>query len=224
MKADLMKPFKTLSAAVAFALAALAPFAARASGVEILNEGFSNVSALPGWVQVNHSNPAGNGWFQGNPGLFSAQAGASDSYAGVNYLSAQDGTGSVDNWLITPAMTLSGNTTISFFTRSSNDPGFNDRLEVRYALGNGTDTSAFSNLLTSIGTGGYPTDWTQYSADFSANGPVRFAFRYVGDAAALNFVGIDSVSVVTAVPEPSLSLMLCLGLGALGLMRRKLST
>lgn len=220
-----MKPFKTLTAAVAFSLTALAPFAARADNVEILNEGFSNMSSLQGWVQVNNSNPRGLGWLQGNSGIFPAQAGANDSYAAANYLCAQDGTGTVDTWLITPSVTLSGNSTISFFTRSSNDqPGpYNDQLEVSFALGSGTDINAFSNLLTGIGPGGYPADWTQYSANLSATGPVRFAFHYVGSAAELSFIGIDSVSVVTAVPEPSLSLMLCLGLGALGLMRRKLS-
>jgi hypothetical protein len=223
MKADLMKTLKTLTAALAFSVAALAPIAARSQTTEVLNEGFSSVSTLPGWVQFNNSNPAGNGWFQGNTAAFMAQAGAGDSYAAANYLSAQNGMGSVDNWLITPALNLSGSSTLSFFTRTA-DPGYNDRLEVRIGYGSGTDIGNFSNVLTTVGTLGYPIDWLQNIVDFNANGTVRLAFRYVGDASTLNYIGIDSVRVISAVPEPSLSLMLCLGLGALGLMRRKLST
>jgi hypothetical protein len=198
--------------------------AARAQTTDVLNEGFSTVSTLPGWVQVNNSSPAGTGWFQGNTVVFMAQAGAGDSYAAANYLSAQNGMGSVDNWLITPTLNLSGNSTLSFFTRSAGDPNYNDRLEVRIGYGSGTDISNFNNVLTTVGNGGYPTDWLQNMIDFSANGTVRLAFRYVGDASTLDYIGLDSVRVISAVPEPSLALMLGLGLGALGLMRRKLST
>jgi hypothetical protein len=219
-----MKTLKTLTASAAFSVAALAPLAARAQTTDVLNEGFSTVSTLPGWVQVNNSSPAGTGWFQGNTSVFMAQAGAGDSYAAANYLSAQNGMGSVDNWLITPTLNLSGNSTLSFFTRSAGDPNYNDRLEVRIGYGSGTDISNFNNVLTTVGNGGYPTDWLQNMIDFSANGTVRLAFRYVGDASTLDYIGLDSVRVISAVPEPSLALMLGLGLGALGLMRRKLST
>jgi hypothetical protein len=219
-----MKTLKTLTASAAFSVAALAPLAARAQTTDVLNEGFSTVSTLPGWVQVNNSSPAGTGWFQGNTVVFMAQAGAGDSYAAANYLSAQNGMGSVDNWLITPTLNLSGNSTLSFFTRSAGDPNYNDRLEVRIGYGSGTDISNFNNVLTTVGNGGYPTDWLQNMIDFSANGTVRLAFRYVGDASTLDYIGLDSVRVISAVPEPSLALMLGLGLGALGLMRRKLST
>src|SRR5206468_3584484 len=102
---------KTLFATVAVSLAALGSTTARAAGVdgvEILNEGFDNVSALSGWTQVNNSVPPGSGWFQGS--LFPAQSGPADSYAAANFLGAANGSGSVDNWLITPTLTLSGPT------------------------------------------------------------------------------------------------------------------
>jgi hypothetical protein len=51
----------------------------------------------------------------------------------------------------------------------------------------------------------------------------RFAFRYLCAADTVNYIGIDSVRVVTAVPEPSGFLMLGLGLTAFGLALRKLS-
>jgi hypothetical protein len=216
-----MKTLKTKYAAAAFALAALVPAVSHAAGAQVLNEGFDNVNALPGWSQVNNSVPPGTGWFQGNPDVFGSQAGASNAYAAANYLGAANGVGNVDNWLITPVLNLSGTTTLSFFTSHAGDPGFSDRLEVRFASGSGTGTGAFSTLLLTIGANGYPTDWQQFSANVNVDGPGRFAFRYLGDASTLNYVGLDSVSVVTAVPEPSLYLMMAVGLGALTLLRRR---
>jgi hypothetical protein len=213
---------KTKYAAAAVALAAILPAAAHADGLDVLNEGFENVAGLNGWTQVNNSVPRGTAWFQGNPDILSAHSGAPDSYAGASFLGAANGTGTVDNWLITPTLNLSGATTLSFFTSQEGTPGYADLLEVRFAAGSGTGTDGFSTLLATIGGAStYPSAWQEFSASIDADGPGRFAFRYLGDAAALNYVGIDSVRVVTAVPEPSLYLMLAAGLGALALLRRK---
>jgi hypothetical protein len=216
-----MKPVNSLFAAAACSLAALAAPVAQAAGVEVLNEGFGNVGGLSGWSQVNASVPPGSGWFQGNPGIFPAQAGAADAYAAANFLGAAYGSGTVDNWLITPALNLSGTTVLSFFTRHAAEPGFDDRLQVLFSPGTGTDASGFTLLATIGGPNGYTTEWESYTATVDASGAGRFAFRYVGDAATLNYVGLDTVSVVTAVPEPSAWAMLGAGLGLFGLRRRK---
>jgi hypothetical protein len=222
MKGLSMKPVNSLFAAAAFSLAAIGAPAAQAAGVEVLNEGFGNVSGLSGWAQVNNSVPPGSAWFQGNAGIFPAQAGAEDAYAAVNFLSAAGAGGTVDNWLITPTLSLSGTTVLSFFTRHAADFGFDDRLEVLFSPGGGTDASGFTLLTTIGGQTDYATDWEQYSLTVGASGTGRFAFRYFGEADTLNYVGLDSVSVVTAVPEPSTWAMLGLGLGLFGLRRRKL--
>lgn len=217
-----MKPVKTLCATAALSLAALGTTAARAAGVEVLNEGFDDVGGLAGWAQVNESVPTGNGWFQGNTALFTAQAGPIDSYAGANFLGAQNGLGSVDNWLITPVLDLSGTTVLSFYTRAAADPGFANLLEVRYSSGSGTDAAGFTTLLASVGgTAGYPGDWQQYTASVAGDGAGRFAFRYLGPANTLSYVGLDTVSVVTAVPEPAAWMMLGMGLGLLTVLRRQ---
>lgn len=216
-----MKTLKTIFAATAFALSAVAPVAGHAQGVPVLNQGFNNIETLPGWVQVNNSVQPGSGWFQGNPEVFRAESGTVRSYIAANFLGAANGEGRVDNWLISPTLTLSGTTVLSFFTRGADDPGFADMLEVRFSPGSGLDTNGFSSLLTTIGPDGYPTDWQQYNASLAFDGTGRFAFRYFGDASALNYIGIDTVRAVTAVPEPSLYLMLGLGLGLLTLLRRK---
>jgi hypothetical protein len=216
-----MKTLKILCAAAALSAATMAPLAAHATDATILNEGFGNVSGLSGWSQVNNSAPLGSGWFQGNSGVFGAQSGDANSYIGASFLSAANGSGKVDNWLITPLLNLNGASTLSFFTRTSDEPGFNDLLEVRFAAGSGVNTGDFTTLLLTVGSNGYPMGWEQFSANIDYTGTGRFAFRYVGDASAMNYIGLDSVNVVTAVPEPSVSLMLGMGLGALALMRRK---
>lgn len=217
-----MKTSTSLFATAACALALLVPASAHAAGAVVLNENFNNGPA--NWVLVNNSNAPGLAWFQGNPGVFAAQQGPADSYFGANYLSAAFGTGTIDNWLITPELALGGATRLSFFTRSNTQPGFNDMLEVRFSSGAGTDPSGFSTLLTTIGgPSAYPGSWQQFNADLTVSGTGRFAFRYLGDAATANYIGIDTVSV-TAVPEPAAWIMLGLGLATLSLLNAKSRT
>ncbi len=216
-----MNKFTRMTGAVLLACAAWAPLSSHA--VEVLSEGFGDVSNLAGWSQLNNSTPAGTGWFQGATDVFGAQRGPGNSYAAANYLGAANGMGVVDNWLITPTLALSGISTLSFWTRSEGATGFSDLLEVRFASGSGSTADDFDVLLLTIGgEAGYPSEWQQWSTNLTVEGEGRFAFRYVGDAATLDYVGLDTVRVVTAVPEPSSYLMLLGGLGAIGATARRL--
>lgn len=127
----------------------------------------------------------------------------------------------MDNWLITPTLTLSGLSALSFFTSRERVDGFDDLLEVRFGSGSGTDTASFDTLLASIGgAADFPAQWQPWHLDLTVDGPGRFAFRYLGDAARLSHVGLDMVHVVTRLPEPTSRFLLANGLGVLGLLRR----
>lgn len=217
-----MKRLSILIAAAALSAAASLPPAASAAGVEVLSEGFGDLAGLAGWDSINRSFPPGAGWFQGNAGIFAAQSGAPGSYAAASFLGAANGAGVVDNWLITPTLSLTGLTTLSFFTNREAATGFADLIEVRFGSGSGSDAASFGTLLATVGGGSaFPAAWQGWSADLAVEGEGRFAFRYLGDPATLSYVGLDTVRIVTAVPEPGGVLLLAGGLGVLGLIRRR---
>ena len=198
-----------------------------------LSEGFDNITTLAGsgWVMVNNSAPVGQSWFQGNDGIFPAFSGAPDSYIAANFLSAS-GDGSVSNWLLTPILTLNNGDTLSFRVRAAGE-GFLDTLEVRLST-NGASSNVGANP-TSVGdfssvVGSYASDtddgWVAQSfmvSGLAVQSSGRLAFRYLVDDTTINgnYLGIDSVNVTAAVPEPETYAMMLAGLGLLGLVARR---
>jgi hypothetical protein len=189
----------------------------------LLEENFDD-PILDGWAVTNLSTPGGTtSWFLGNSAVFEAQAGAAESYAAANFENAGFG-GDIDNWLFMPVLDFSmGNLQLSFYTRSAGT--FPDRLEI-YAstAGNSTNTADFTLLLSInplLGTGGFPTDWTQFDTIFTGAGSGRFAFRYyVTDTAANgDYIGIDTIRV-SQVPEPATLALMAMGLILLTVIRR----
>jgi len=220
-----MTKFEKLVAGVCF----LGMIGSAHAGV-ILDEGFNTV-VPPGWVAINNSTaPQLTGWFQGNPGVFPAQAGPANSYAAANFNNAAPG-GDISNWLLTPVISLSNGEQITFFTRTEPGSLFPDRLEVRLST-NGASTNVgstttsvgdFTTLLLvvnpTLSVGGYPENWTQFTLTVAGLGGAvngRLAFRYQVPDTNTNadYIGIDTVRV--AVPEPSTLLVLMLGLTLLG--------
>lgn len=195
-----------------------------------LAEGFDAITTLPaaGWSLQNLSAPVGSrGWFQGNPDVFPAQSGATNSYIGANFNSTA-GTGVISNWLITPQTALENGSTLKFYTRTTDGAPFADRLEVRLSTaGASTNVGAtatsvgdFTTLLLTVNealadsSGSYPDVWTEYTATVSglaAPAMGRFAFRYTvtngGPAGAnSNYIGIDNVRLtVTGPTGPALT-------------------
>ena len=174
-------------------------------------EGFDNVSALTTWKVVNLSAPGEEekpSWSQGDATQLTAQAGAENSFIGIDYSS---GSNDVSSWLIMPLQTsLSSTDVLSFWSRSAGTK-FPDRLEVRMSSNGscspGTTTDGvgdFTTVLASINptqvVDGYPAIWTQYNLPLTGLATTNvsgcIAFRYyikdTGDAG--QYVGIDSLT------------------------------
>ena len=178
----------------------------------LIDEGFDDVTTLPGWVLINHSQPLGaNDWFQGNDDVFPAFDGASTAYIAANYNNGGD-LATISNWLLTPEVSLQDGT-LTFYTRTIELSAYPDRLQVRMST-NGASTNVgttaldvgdFTNLLLDINptytVGGYPEAWTQFTVNISGVPPGttgRLALRYfVENAGPLgvnsNYIGIDRV-------------------------------
>jgi len=190
--------------------------------VTSLSESFDNV-VPSGWTSINHSSGNGQGWIQGDVRQFDSYSGATTSYAAASYLSVggKSGVGTINNWLITPELSLANGSTITFYTRTAFGSTYADRLEVRLStngastnVGSGPEgTGDFTTLLLSVNptleVGGYPdTGWTQYTVSLSgitgtASG--RVAFRYYvtdGGSNGTNsfYIGIDEFSYETVLP------------------------
>ncbi|MES2102652.1 MAG: choice-of-anchor J domain-containing protein [Pseudomonadota bacterium] len=204
---------------------------ASAQATNILTENFDSFAALAGkgWaVQNNSDNPnVLSTWDQGNPGAaFNAQAGANDSYAGVNFASTNGNV--IDNWLFTPAFALAAGEVVTFYTRSIADGIFPDNMEVRMSSnGSSTNVNDFGSLLFEVNPAltvdGFPSDWfkVQFTIPAFAGGDTgRLAFRYfLADASVSgDYIGIDTLNVV---PEPATVMSLGIGMLALLAMRRR---
>jgi Cleaved Adhesin Domain/PEP-CTERM motif len=214
-KRELMKFAKHWMGLSALALAAAAhadplPFA----------EGFDSLAA---WTLINNSPSPSQNWFQGNAGIFTSQAGADDSYAAASFGSST--TGAIDNWLISPELTLASAAQLSFYTRAAIEAGFHDSMEVLFSAGSGTSTAGFTSLLIIGGDPSvdYPSLWTAFSLTLPEANTGRIAFRYFGDADMSNYIGVDSVNVTAGIPEPSTYALMVLGLAGLALVRRSRS-
>ena len=217
------RPFRTLL--VGSVTAALVATAGPAPAAN-LAEQFDSI-ALPGWTKTNLSSPAGsNGWFQGNPMVFPAQAGATNAYIAAN-INSTTNTNTISNWLITPVFTtLTSTDVLSFYTRTPAGSHFPDRLEVRVSTNGScspgstsTGVGDFTTLLTTINptlaAGGYPESWTQFTLPLSGvvnpatvGGQATgcLAFRYfVTDGGPAggnsNYIGIDTVSFADNGPD-----------------------
>jgi hypothetical protein len=161
--------------------------------------------------------------FQGNPDVFPAHMGAPSAYIADNYNAT--GSGTISDWLLTPEFCFIDGDTVSFWTRTVDGSTYPDRLEVRLS-GSGASTDVgstsgsvgdFTTVLAEVNpglvAGGYPETWTEISATitgFPSSTCGRLGFRYYVDdggpfGANSNFIGVDTLEVVSSVPVELMS-------------------
>lgn len=179
-----------------------------------LFETFDDITTLTDWTFINVSDAPNGEWFQGNDGVFPSNDGDPTAYIGNNF-NATAGS-DINTWMILPSFTLNNGDEITFFTRTVTASAFPDRLEVRIdptgantPPADETDVGSYTELLLEINpnldAGGYPEDWTQFTATMSGlsgASDVRIAFRYwVTDAgpsgANSNYIGIDTMELTS---------------------------
>lgn len=187
----------------------------------IFSEGFEDVASLTsrGWDIWNRSEvPFGPGWFQGSLYPFEGAAtGEPSSYAAANYLGTV--TGALSTWLVTPAITLTGNDTLGFALRAVGEAPWADSLRVFIADGSATSPEQFTTQIFDMAA--VPPLWIDIQPQLPTTmTTVRIAFEYYGTFAGSNYMGLDNVRVTSAVPEAGTAAMLALGLAGLALRRR----
>ncbi len=206
-----------------------------ASAQTILGQHFDDIagSLANGWIATNKSNPLGpQQWQQGTLVIGAiALTGDSTSYA-ENSFQATDpaGAGTISDWFISPAVTLTDGDSIALWTISFNSNAFPDRLEVRISPIGGSDVGAdensvgdFTTLVFSINpnlnTTDYPSitgqgdTWTRFGGEVSGLGAptsCRVAMRYFvtdggGTGANSSSIGVDELDVFTGTSSIGIS-------------------
>lgn len=151
-----------------------------------------------GWVILNED---GGGvtppWFQGGS-LFLAFEGPDTGYVAANYNGANTN-GVIDQWLISPAITVAPGDTLNFWARSPNSSAFDDSINIMYSSTAGITPAAFVSLGRFLVD---TTNWQQFFIFFNSSATMRFAIRYYlfdggPSGARSNYIGLDMFQLIT---------------------------
>jgi hypothetical protein len=211
---------KRSSVYVLFVTASLAASLSAGAAVSC-TENFDDVGGLvsKGWIIKNNSDPLGTtNWFEGIAARFPAQAGADASSVSADSTNASGQFPVLSDWLITPDIAFATVSSLSFYTRELAGAGDEaNHLEVLLCVDGSAQTCAdpgdqsgdiggFQTFLVDINAaavaGGYPANWTQFSANAATgipqSGTGRIAFHYYDLAQQSDIgttIGLDTVTL-----------------------------
>lgn len=199
------------------------------AGPVLLQESFDHVADLAGqgWRFINKSVGAtadSSLWQQGNAQLFAAREGSESGYAMATFTSSALGAaglaGAIENWLITPLLSLDGAVSLEFYARTQDAEGWADGLDIRAgvvdaATGEWRFDQSLGSLNPQLLPNGVSSEWTRFrfNAAFGQGHLGQLAFVYKADGASANLMALDDVRI-QAVPEPSSYALAGLGLVA----------
>ncbi len=138
-------------------------------------------------------------WFQPTGTQFPAYEGPTTGYVAANYQGANGFL--IDQWLISPQVTVTAGDTLSFWHRSIDNNTFDDSIYVRLSTTGGITPGDFD-----ITWGRYlvsETGWARWTGVFPVSGTIRFAIQYYhtngGPSGAYsNYIGLDLLEVISA--------------------------
>ena len=138
-------------------------------------------------------------WFQPTGTQFPAYEGPTTGYVAANYQGANGFL--IDQWLISPQVTVTAGDTLSFWHRSIDNNPFDDSIYVRLSTTGGITPGDFD-----ITWGRYlvsETGWARWTGVFPVSGTIRFAIQYYhtngGPSGAYsNYIGLDLLEVISA--------------------------
>ena len=140
--------------------------------------------------------------YQGVTSVFNAYEGPDTGYVAQNYNGAAGGGLLIDQWLISPEVTVNAGDTLQFWHRSPDGSSYPDPLQVWISSTAGTTHTDFDIQVGSTFYGS-TSGWAQWVGTFPNSGTVRFAVRYYSTnggpgGSETDYVGFDYFEVLGA--------------------------
>ena len=151
-----------------------------------------------GWVVLNEDGGGvTNPWFQGNF-YFTSFEGPDSGFVASDFNGANIN-GVIDQWLISPSLTVESGDTLYFLARSPDSSSFDDSINIMYSSSAGTTPSAFNDLGRFLVS---TTGWQQFRIAFNSIATMRIAIRYYifdggPDGTYSDYIGLDWFRLIT---------------------------
>ncbi len=163
-----------------------------------------------GWVVIDNDGggTSPGAWFQGNPTVFKAFEGPDSGYVASNFAGANT-SGLIDEWLITPVLSVSQGDTLTFWARSAQNTGFNDSIFVFVSPTGSTSLSSYQFVFSAKLD---INNWQSYFVAFNSSLSARIAVRYFvlngntkGDYIGLDLFQLKSKGSIVITPTVTTS-------------------